>query len=287
MEQEQKPKFPLRSKISYLSKLNLVTNIKLVNDEPVYTLESQDGDSLTISESELCGVKPKFEVNDTVCHIATERSCTVISSYWHSVSNTFQYTLSCDAGIMSNINENALTEEVSKFKVGDLVIVPNYPKDTVFLIRSITAIGSYILYNFFYAAGELGLEHSGEGLTLANDATAPTPVVENSPRQRLFGLHEKLTSESFKIMESKNHDYAGKGSVDPYFNFRRCELVGLCSVETGIMVRLMDKFSRLITFVKDGELKVTDEKLDDTVMDVINYLVILSAFNKEKVNDRK
>lgn len=44
------------------------------------------------------------------------------------------------------------------------------------------------------------------------------------------------------------------------------------------MVRLTDKMSRLSTFLTTGEFKVKDEALRDTVLDMINYVIILYAF---------
>jgi hypothetical protein len=54
--------------------------------------------------------------------------------------------------------------------------------------------------------------------------------------------------------------------------------MGICKTEFGIMVRLTDKMSRLSTFLTTGEFKVKDEALRDTVLDMINYVIILYAF---------
>ena len=48
------------------------------------------------------------------------------------------------------------------------------------------------------------------------------------------------------------------------------------------MVRIMDKISRLITFTNNGELLVKEEGVEDSIIDIINYMVLFSAFLKDK-----
>jgi hypothetical protein len=78
-------------------------------------------------------------------------------------------------------------------------------------------------------------------------------------------------------MVRKNHDYAGHTEKDPFANFRLCESAGLCSTAAGILVRLSDKLSRLATFVAKGKLTVSDESVEDTILDVINYAVLFQG----------
>lgn len=81
----------------------------------------------------------------------------------------------------------------------------------------------------------------------------------------------------------KNADYAKE--ADPFNNFRLVEAMGVCDVQTGIMVRLSDKFSRMGNLLKEGAVaQVKDEAVDDTIRDSINYLAILLAY-RESVRD--
>jgi hypothetical protein len=41
--------------------------------------------------------------------------------------------------------------------------------------------------------------------------------------------------------------------------------------------------SRLSSFTDSGEFKVEDEKLQDTIIDVINYSVLLYAYMSQKI----
>ena len=80
---------------------------------------------------------------------------------------------------------------------------------------------------------------------------------------QLLEHHKNICQEALDIMEKKNHDYAGKGGETPFANFERCEAMGVCSTEQGFLVRVIDKVSRLSTFVESGKLKVENESYND------------------------
>ena|SRR3990167_1220373 len=80
------------------------------------------------------------------------------------------------------------------------------------------------------------------------------------------------------IAEKKNTDYASKEN-DPFRNFRTVELLGLCSTQAGIVVRLSDKLARICNLL-DKKPEVVSESLEDTILDAINYLAILRAYLK-------
>jgi len=98
----------------------------------------------------------------------------------------------------------------------------------------------------------------------------------------LLAHHKALAAAAYALMEKKNHDYAGHRGLSPFANFETSEALGVVKTEQGIMVRLLDKVKRICTFLEAGEFKVEDEKLDDTVLDLINYTVILSGFLAQK-----
>lgn len=85
-------------------------------------------------------------------------------------------------------------------------------------------------------------------------------------------------SACFETAQRKNHDYGGSNN-DPFANFRNSTIAGV-SVERGILVRLMDKMSRISTLL-DKEAMVKDEAVDDTIDDAINYLAILKSYRKQ------
>ena len=86
---------------------------------------------------------------------------------------------------------------------------------------------------------------------------------------------ESTYTECVDLILKKNADYAT--AVDPFQNFRNASVVGV-SVERAILVRVMDKISRISNLL-DKEAEVKDESINDTIHDAINYLAIL----KEKI----
>jgi hypothetical protein len=98
----------------------------------------------------------------------------------------------------------------------------------------------------------------------------------------LFEMHKKLCDSALKLMQKKNHDYSGKSGKEPFANFTRAEAMGITTTEKGMLVRMLDKISRLSSFADSGEFKVEDEKLEDTIIDIINYSVLLYAYVQQK-----
>ncbi len=95
-------------------------------------------------------------------------------------------------------------------------------------------------------------------------------------------LLEDMDATFKKCMETaiaKNSDYGGS-TDDPYANFRNSTIARV-PVEKGIMVRMMDKISRISTLM-DKEAQVKDEAIEDTLMDLINYAAILKSYLKNK-----
>jgi len=45
---------------------------------------------------------------------------------------------------------------------------------------------------------------------------------------------------------------------------------------------MVDKISRLSTFVEAGELKVDNETYHDAIVDIVNYCILLSGIVEEK-----
>ena len=106
--------------------------------------------------------------------------------------------------------------------------------------------------------------------------------VEIGSRQWLLQTQIETFEKIVEMTKRKNADYAGKGG-DAFNNFSRVE--GLCpviSTEMGFYVRLVDKFSRIGSFIQNGELQVKDESVEDTLLDLANYSFLFYAFLKAK-----
>jgi hypothetical protein len=102
----------------------------------------------------------------------------------------------------------------------------------------------------------------------------PEQPLDKKPND-LLDKHEDLCGAARALMRAKNHDYRG-GSGDPFANFRLSSGIGITPVQ-GILIRMMDKMMRVRTFDEKGELLVKDEGLNDALIDIINYAVLIGA----------
>lgn len=103
-------------------------------------------------------------------------------------------------------------------------------------------------------------------------------------RDELISIHKDLCNKACVLMQKKSEDYA-TGS-DPFANFKRGEILGFATSEEGLMLRVVDKVSRISTFLKQGKLNVENESVTDSIMDIINYMVLLQGMLEDKA-DRK
>ena len=92
-------------------------------------------------------------------------------------------------------------------------------------------------------------------------------------RGRLLKNHKRLCLKARALMQLKNRDYAH--ADDPFKNFRRHGLYG-------ITVRISDKLARLDNFIENGKFSVKDEKIEDTVMDLMNYSVLFYSLLEDE-----
>jgi len=88
-----------------------------------------------------------------------------------------------------------------------------------------------------------------------------------------------IFNECIEILKAKNKDYSGE--ADSFGNFRMCEMLGICRTECGILVRITDKLARTANLL-DKEPAVRDERIDDTLKDLINYSAILLAYLRSR-----
>lgn len=87
-----------------------------------------------------------------------------------------------------------------------------------------------------------------------------TPTTSNPKAS----LHSRITKELNAIYIAKNSDY-GDAFGETY------KKLGIISAVT----RITDKVNRLQSLSTGNEAKVLDEKIEDTVMDLANYAIML------------
>ena len=96
--------------------------------------------------------------------------------------------------------------------------------------------------------------------------------------QQFLGAINSTYSRGVDIIKIKNADYAN--SDNPFCNFESAAVVGI-GVERAILLRVLDKISRISNLI-DKEPSVKDEKMEDTLIDAINYLAILKVYRESK-----
>lgn len=90
---------------------------------------------------------------------------------------------------------------------------------------------------------------------------------------------ERHFRECLTISRAKNADYADLNN--PFKNFELSAQIANIPVAKGMMIRLMDKMTRISNLL-ERENVVKDEKIEDTIKDGINYLNILLTYLENK-----
>ena len=100
--------------------------------------------------------------------------------------------------------------------------------------------------------------------------------------------HVYLTAKALGLVEKKGADYNRKqqNDGDTLFNLTVAKQLGIVDTTCqSILVRISDKMMRLVSLTSNPsvEPKVQDEKITDTIVDTINYLIYLSLmYSKER-----
>ena len=102
---------------------------------------------------------------------------------------------------------------------------------------------------------------------------------KQTPSEKFLSECDETFNKCYEILEKKNEDYSGDDQ-DPFKNFKNSITVGVAP-ERGVLVRIMDKIQRVSNLI-DKEPNVLEESIDDTLIDLINYSVILKIFLKQK-----
>lgn len=98
--------------------------------------------------------------------------------------------------------------------------------------------------------------------------------------QGFYGHPEfyKIIDELKDLHSRKNQDYANE---DPLSNLKMCERGGLPGWK-GVIVRLTDKISRLLSFMSRESYAVKDESVEDTLRDTAVYAILALILYRER-----
>jgi hypothetical protein len=110
-----------------------------------------------------------------------------------------------------------------------------------------------------------------------------------TPQESYLKFHKNLCDVVRELSRVKQDDYCDlSDTTDQYSvfgNFMNPEKMGVADCQTVLMCRLIDKFTRLVNCTNKGECGVADEALDDTLMDMMNFLVLISYYRSLKTPD--
>lgn len=107
------------------------------------------------------------------------------------------------------------------------------------------------------------------------------------PQRIYFDLFEKECLEELRLTRAKNTDYANTENAFQNFNGIEYFSAGSITTEQGIIVRMTDKFQRVINLInrpKNIEA-VKDESIIDTLRDISVYAKILRIYIQTKVSN--
>ena len=103
-------------------------------------------------------------------------------------------------------------------------------------------------------------------------------------KQEYMEFHKSFCEKMMEVTKKKNADYSGAGD-DPFANFRHIgnlvQTPDLDIVAIGFLTRMSDKFSRIGSFISNGELQVKDESVEDTLHDLANYSALFAGYLRE------
>lgn len=91
--------------------------------------------------------------------------------------------------------------------------------------------------------------------------------------QGKFATFRKIVDRAIVLHEKKNTDYGN--TFDEL-----CDKYGLIVA----IIEISKKVNRIVTIIKNNTIQVKDEKLEDSIMDLMCYAVMTDAYIKRKQN---
>lgn len=105
-------------------------------------------------------------------------------------------------------------------------------------------------------------------------------------RQDLVELHTQLCERGRELLKKKNQDYAGATQTNCFGNLQDSTIFSV-QPEIGVLILCNDKFKRIASLIETGALQVSDESAQDSIIDVINYMVLLAGLLKQRAARRE
>lgn len=118
-------------------------------------------------------------------------------------------------------------------------------------------------------------------LKCAEWLNAPMGPRTKTTKAEYYAFVQDTFDSLLALIKRKNADYTA-GADDAFANFRRAEPV--VPMLEATWVRWGDKIQRVDAYFRNGKLEVANEGLEDALLDVIGYSMIMLGELKEKGN---
>jgi len=99
-------------------------------------------------------------------------------------------------------------------------------------------------------------------------------------QQEYLDKFSDTLQDMLELTKKKNADYSWQ--EDAFSSFKLVEKLWVCDTETWFITRMTDKMSRLNNLLKSWQQKVLDEKIEDTLLDLANYAIIMKLYLEER-----
>lgn len=100
-------------------------------------------------------------------------------------------------------------------------------------------------------------------------------------REQYLAAFEATTQKMLEITKAKNADYSWENAVDAFANFKVVDTIGVATVEQWFITRITDKLLRIVNLTKQ-EAHVKDEAIEDTLIDMANYCILMKLYLDSK-----
>lgn len=107
-----------------------------------------------------------------------------------------------------------------------------------------------------------------------------SPLEKEQIRDAGSAEYLELLQDMADLHRRKSAGYAGD-SPDPWINFREASEFGV-TAETGVLIRMSDKWSRIKSLSKNPANDKVGENLKDTLMDLAAYALIAICLINEQ-----
>jgi hypothetical protein len=103
-------------------------------------------------------------------------------------------------------------------------------------------------------------------------------MIEGKMLTQQHQIIEEFTNKMGELLLNKGEEYSGEDTLS---GFKTLVDIGV-SPEKSMFVRITDKYLRLKNLLFGGEVRVKDESIEDTLVDLANYACLIYLYRKTR-----